>query len=230
MQKIKDLGWSRLSPDGMSAFLIVTFIYSSFMNLIPFFADRSHEVQIVWISVIVNIFFGLWVMQGAFVLFFLSLNRAFHYQRLQAVVTNFVFIKLTLDGYVLYLVDVKEKRSVLLLLGLVSLVLGIVYLLWSLRRAQINIAKGEARREGRGILYAGNFKIWIIVPILFIITLFITAIICTFTGVGNIWLLLLIAPLQWILGYVYPEYYFFAYCKWMDPSFIYERPKVKKKG
>ncbi|RJX37096.1 hypothetical protein D3P09_24605 [Paenibacillus pinisoli] len=230
LQKLKDVGWDRLSPDGMSAFLAVTFIYSSFMNLIPFFADRSHEVQIAWISVIVNLFLGLWIIQGAFALFFLSLDRAFRYQRLQAVVTNCAFIKLTLDGYLLYLVDVKEKRSVLLWLGLASLVLGIVYMLWSVRRARINIAEGEARREGQGLLYAGNFKAWTIIPIVFIIALFITAIIFTFTGIGNIWFLFLIAPLQWILGYVYPEYYFFAYCKWVHPSFIFERPQARKKG
>lgn len=201
------------------------------MNLIPFFADRSHETQTPWITVIVTFFLGLWVIHGIFMLFFLSEKLAFRYQRLHVTVVNIVLVKMTIDPYLFYLMDVKEERDSikLMLYGLVLLMLGVVYLLWSVQRAKINIIKGETRKEGRGIYYQGHCKLWAASAILFSVLLIIVVMVLALTGKGNFLLLLGIVPIQLVLSFAYPEFYFLAYYKFVNPVFIYERPPQRNK-
>lgn len=230
LYKVKDVGFHRLSPDGLSAFLLVSFIFSGFMTLIPFLGNRSNELQIPWVTAITTIFFILWITHGLIAIAFLSMKIAFRYQKWQILFVNILYIKLTFEGFVAYFVSVKGGHPLLLTLGVTFLLVGILYFLWSIQRAKVNLEKGEGSAEGKGLLYSGHCKMWARTPLILFGLLVITVILFMVNGIGNAWLLVMWVPVQLGLSYAYPEFYFLAYGKWSYPSFINQAAPDKKKG
>ncbi|WP_079504774.1 hypothetical protein [Mesobacillus jeotgali] len=230
LQKVKDVGFNRLSPDGLRAFLAVSFILSLWFTLIPFAADKTNGFQVAWITVFLTILSILWVLQGISAAFFLSTERAYRYQNWLVVLVNIFYVKLISEGFGLYFLSVKGEHPYLITLGFAYMTFTIAFLLFSIKRAKINIEKGEGTLQGKGILYSGHFKLWPWLPVLMYVLLLAVLILFFFGGIGNGWLLAIVMPMVLGLSYAYPEFYFLAYGKWKFPSFIDTNiPSTKKK-
>lgn len=229
LQKVKDVGFNRLSPDGLRTFIVVSFILSSCFTLIPFFADRTNSIQVPWITAFLTILFTLWVLQGITAAVFLSNERAYRYQKWLVMLVNIWYVKLTVEVFGLYFLSVKGEHPYLILLGFAFFVFTIAFLLWSIHRAKINIEKGEGTTEGKGILYSGHFKLWAWLPVLVYVILLAVLTFFFFGGIGNGWFLAIVMPMVLGLSFAYPEFFFLAYGKWKFPSFNDTNIPSKKK-
>lgn len=230
LQKVKDIGFNRLSPDGLRAFIVLSFILSSFFTLIPFFADWTNSIQVPWITAFLTILFTLWVLQGITAAGFLSIKRAYRYQNWLVILVNIWYVKLILEGFGGYFLSVKGEHPYLIVLGFAYLAFTIAFLLWSIQRAKINIDIGEGANEGKGILYSGHFKLWVWLPVLVYGVLLAVLTLFFLGGIGNGWFLEGIMPMVLGLSYANPEFFFLAYGKWKFPSFIDTNiPRKKRK-
>ncbi|MBT2680526.1 hypothetical protein J7E38_16070 [Bacillus sp. ISL-35] len=229
LQKVRDVGFNRLSPDGLRTFLVVSFILSLWFTLIPFFADKTNNFQVPWITAFLTILFILWVLQGITIIVFMSIERAYRYQNWLVILVNIFYVKLIVEGFGGYFLSVKGEHPYLIGLGIAYISFTIAFLLWSIQRAKINIEKGEGTIEGKGILYSGHFKLWPWLPVLMYVLLLAVLTLFFFGGIGNGWYLAIVMPMVLGLSYAYPEFFFLAYGKWKFPSFFdANMPSTKK--
>lgn len=229
--QLKYIAENRLSPDGISIFFFGAVVFSLVMTTVSALAIklRMNELH-PDLSVLANVAIGIWLLQLAATLFFISMNNSFKYQRLQSVVLTVVAIKFSIDMFFLFLVctEVLTPLRYMTRLGIYIFVGGLVYLLICTIRGIIRVRSGYFRRDGK-MFYDfkdRRTKIFVGIPFLYVAFMIgwtITRHSITFSGPsadsGLYFALLIGLTLQYGMAMAIPEFFLLTYCKFRFTDF-----------
>lgn len=230
--QLKNVALHRLSPNGISAFLLVATIFGIIINLVPTIAVVFEGIYIPYYSSITITNFVLIIIQILVVIFYLIPFNYMKFQKSQAVMLSLFGFKMSIDGYLLYFVLCYDSESPKYMssTGIVMLLGGLLFLILSTIRGIVRAKKGEFRREGRGLLNISESKGYVILPIIFVAIVECIVILGVFSDYGIsgfsydvLFCLFLCVLIQYSIAIVLPEFFLLTYCKFRFGSFIIKK-------
>lgn len=142
----------RLSPDGISAFLLFSMAITglvALMTLLGVCESPTLQHWILWKYIaITNIV--IFVLHIIFAILFLNMNNAFRFQKLQSVLLSFFGFLISVDFYQIYFYscDYKQVPSPVRNIGAGFFIVGIILLFILTIRAVIKVKRGTFKEGG----------------------------------------------------------------------------------
>jgi len=238
--KLKSVANDRLSPDGISAFILASFIVSGILGLVVFYAvDYSRLVDnSIW-PLYIKVNNVCLLIHFVCAVVYMKLPFAYKHQKLQAIILCVVSIKMSIDGYAVFLVacDDKGVASSIVYGGLILLIGGIILLVISVLRGLKRVGNGELKQEGKGLYNFKESKVYASTPLIFSLISMSGVISKVLSGsedkgansLGVVFILFLSFVIQYTIAIAWPEILLITICRFRFESFRDKMPERFKR-
>jgi hypothetical protein len=231
--KLNEVAIARLNPGGISAFLIVSFIFNGIITLViahsVTYAMSTHTItNPVW-NIFLKILISFLMFHLLAAIFFGSMKNAYKFQKVQAVLLIIAGVIMSIVIYPFYFLicDDRDAPSFMFDIGMYMFLGGLVCLGIFTFRGFRRIKQGEFRQGGQGLYNFKNPKIFAWFSVMFVAILLLIRILFIFyhfpydTGrmIGLSFALFFTVFLQYVMALALPEFIILTYCKFRFTSF-----------
>ncbi|THF73928.1 hypothetical protein [Cohnella fermenti] len=232
--ELNGIAKTRLHPVRMKTFFVAVLFFEAIMFGVTLFAMNVSEyiTRPIWPK-INALDWSIFVIQLILTLVFLRTRIAYQHQKIQATFLSAVTFLMSVSVYIPFFVMWEDSRTPVYVahMGVISLLLGLVILVYCTYRSMIRVQKGMFRKGGR-LLYdfqnkVGTVKVPLIGACVILAGSF--ARYASSEGVSSemfqpLGYLFICIVLQYTLSIVMPEFFLLTYCKFRFESFLIQAP------